>query len=189
MARYIPEILKEINDAPDVLAALKQYVGNEAVKYTFAWNFIPKGAFLLPPGKPPFTPASTPLGASKSNFANEVTKFHNFLRTDMKAHYRERLFIQLLEDLHPSEAEVLVCIKDQCLRKLYPNITLNLVVEAGFFPYPHIPEGYVIYEPKEETVEKPSVVEQVFLEQPVSSVNTTAKETTTKKPRSRKGTK
>jgi hypothetical protein len=151
--KFIPEILQEINDSPNVLESLKSYVDNETLKYTFAWAFIPKAKFMLPDGIPPYKPTSNPIGTTASNFAQEVRKFQMFLRTDMKRVHLEKLFIQLLEDLHPSESEVLICIKDQNLRRLYPNITLDLIVEAGFFTYPHIPEGYKIYVPevKEES--------------------------------------
>jgi len=44
------------------------------------------------------------------------------------------LFISMLEGCHPSEAEVLIAIKDQTLHKKYPKITRKLVTDAGFIP-------------------------------------------------------
>jgi hypothetical protein len=46
------------------------------------------------------------------------------------------LFIGLLEGVHPSEAAVLIAVKDQKLHKMYPKITHKLVSEAGFIPAP-----------------------------------------------------
>jgi len=40
-------------------------------------------------------------------------------------------FINLLSDIHISEAKILLAIKDQNLGKIYPNITHQLVKEAG----------------------------------------------------------
>jgi hypothetical protein len=155
--KFIPEILQEINDAPNVLEALKGYLDDETLKLVFAWGFFPKCKFLLPEGIPPYKPSSNPIGTTASNFNQEVRKFQTFLRTDMKRVHLEKLFIQLLEDLHPSESEVLICIKDQNLRRLYPNITLELTVEAGFYVMPWIPEGWKFYEPE---VVKPSFLEK-----------------------------
>jgi hypothetical protein len=42
----------------------------------------------------------------------------------------------LIEHIHPTEAEVLIAVKDQKLQKLYPKITWKLVSEAGFIPPP-----------------------------------------------------
>jgi hypothetical protein len=40
----------------------------------------------------------------------------------------------MLEGVHPSEAEVLIAIKDQTLHKKYTKITRKLVSDAGFIP-------------------------------------------------------
>jgi hypothetical protein len=37
----------------------------------------------------------------------------------------------MLESIHPSEAKVLLAVKDQNLNKLYPKITRQLLVDAG----------------------------------------------------------
>ena len=39
--------------------------------------------------------------------------------------------MQLLENIHPSEAKMMLAIKDQKLTKLYPKITHKLVFDAG----------------------------------------------------------
>lgn len=49
---------------------------------------------------------------------------------------REQLFIQLLESVHPSEAKLVIAIKEQAISTLYPNITLDKIVDAGFFIWP-----------------------------------------------------
>jgi hypothetical protein len=38
----------------------------------------------------------------------------------------------LLEGVHPTEAKMLIAVKDQELHKLYPKITHKLVYESGF---------------------------------------------------------
>ena len=40
------------------------------------------------------------------------------------------MFVQLLEGLHPSEAEILVAAKDKSLHKIYKGLSDNVVKEA-----------------------------------------------------------
>jgi hypothetical protein len=41
-----------------------------------------------------------------------------------------------LENVHPSEADVILAVKNQKLTKLYPKITAKVVADAGFIPAP-----------------------------------------------------
>ena len=43
---------------------------------------------------------------------------------------KETLFIQLLEGLHQTEAEVLINVKDKKLNKAYKGLTADMVKEA-----------------------------------------------------------
>jgi len=43
---------------------------------------------------------------------------------------KETLFIQLLEGLHKTEAEVLINVKDKKLNKAYKGLTAEMVKEA-----------------------------------------------------------
>jgi hypothetical protein len=131
----IPEMLKRINDG-DTLALLKETVGNEAIKMVFGYGFIPKGKWVLPEGTPPYKPDSAPIDMNPSNLFVESKSFERFTRTDLSNLKREQMFIQLLENVHPTEAELVIAIKDQEIPKLYPNITLDKVVDAGFFIWP-----------------------------------------------------
>jgi len=40
------------------------------------------------------------------------------------------MFIQLLEGLHPKEAEIICLVKDKELESVYPKVTLDVVKEA-----------------------------------------------------------
>ena len=134
MKKFITEILAEINDDPKKIV---NYKDNEVVKTVFNFSFRPQGKFKLPEGTPPYKPDNAPdLGMSPANFAMESQKFYVFCRDDIKAVRREQLFIQLLENLHPDEAKLVLAIKDQQLPKLYKKITHKLVYEAGFIPNP-----------------------------------------------------
>lgn len=54
------------------------------------------------------------------------------MREDITNVRREQLFIQLLEGLNPAEAAIVIAIKDQDLTPLYPNLTRQFAVDAGF---------------------------------------------------------
>lgn len=133
--KYITEVLKEINDDPSLLQTTYRKVGNGGPLATFFKHaFTAQGKFLLPEGEPPFRPNPNPIGMTPAIFQQEINKFYVFCRADLTAAKRETIFVQLLEAIHPSEAKVLLAIKDQTLTKLYPNITRKLVAEAGFIP-------------------------------------------------------
>ena len=133
MAKYITDILDEINKNPK---SIENYKGNAALRFIFEHAFLPEKKFELPDGEPPFKPDSAPLGMTPANLYMEVKKLYVFCRTDLTPIRRETLFINLLENVHPVEAKLLVHVKDQTLPKLYGKITHKLVAEAGFIPPP-----------------------------------------------------
>lgn len=128
MTKYIPEQLEEINATP---AKIAEYKDNNALKLLFEHAFNPEKKFVLPEGEPPYNEDSAPLGMSPGSFIMETKKLYIFCRDDLNALRRESLFVQLLENIHPSEAKILLAVKDQTLHKLYKNITHKLVFEAG----------------------------------------------------------
>lgn len=138
MAKYITEILDEINSDPK---KIEQYKGNAALRFIFEHGFLAEKKFELPEGDPPYKKDSAPLGMTPANLYQEVRKLYVFCRKDLTAIRRESLFVQLLENLHPTEAELVLAIKDQKLTKKYPKITHKLVADAGFIPAPPAKES------------------------------------------------
>lgn len=131
--KFITEILEEINADPTKIV---NYKNNEIVKTVFNFAFRPQGKFLLPEGDPPYKQDAAPIGMNPANFAMECQKFYVFCKPDIKQLRREQLFLQLLENVHPNEAKLILAIKDQNITKLYKKITHKLVFEAGFIPNP-----------------------------------------------------
>lgn len=130
--KYITEILEEVNADT---STLKKYETNAALKYIFEHAFLPEKKFDLPEGEPPFKPDAGPLGMSPANFTQETKKLYVFTKErPLNKLRREQLFIQLLENIHPSEAKLLLAVKDQKLNKLYKNVTAKLAAEYGFIP-------------------------------------------------------
>jgi hypothetical protein len=138
--RYITEILTEINDDPKLI---EKYKGNAALRLIFEHAFLPEKKFALPDGEPPFKKDAAPMGMTPGNLYQEVRKLYIFCRTDLKQLRKETLFVQLLENIHPNEADLILHVKDQKLTKKYPKITHKLVAEAGFIPHPAAKEAKV----------------------------------------------
>lgn len=130
--KYITEILEEVNKEPTALA---KYRDNAALKFIFQYAFIPEQKFDLPEGAPPFKEDPAPLGMSPANFIMETKKLYIFTKAkELNKVRKEHLFIQLLENVHPSEAKVLIAVKDQKLNKLYKKVTASLAADYGFIP-------------------------------------------------------
>ena len=85
---------------------------------------------------------SSSLGSQdqgKASIRKEYTKFYNFLKggnNGLSSLRRETMFINILEGLHPLEAEILVLVKDKKLTDKY-KITKEVVSLA----YPQITWG------------------------------------------------
>lgn len=130
--KYIPEILEEVNK--DV-SKLKNYADNIALKIVFQYAFIPEKKFDLPEGAPPYKKDAAPIGMTPTNFIQDIRRWYIFTKEkELSKVKKEQLFIQLLESIHPSEAELLIAVKDQKLNSLYRNITSEVVSQYGFIP-------------------------------------------------------
>jgi len=85
---------------------------------------------------------SNSLGSQDQGFSSirkEYQKFYNFVKggnDGLSSLRRETMFINLLQGLHPLEAEILCLVKDKRLGEKY-KITKEIVVEA----YPDITWG------------------------------------------------
>jgi hypothetical protein len=135
--RYITEILDEINNDPKMI---EKYKGNAALRLIFEHAFLEEKKFALPDGEPPYKKDAAPMGMSPGNLYQEVRRLYVFCRTDLNPIRKETLFVQLLENIHPREAELVVAVKDQKLTKMFPKVTHKLVADAGFIPAPVVKE-------------------------------------------------
>lgn len=121
------------------ISILQQYNEN-FIKSLLIWNFDPSIESVLPEGEVPIQPKeNADTTKPSSNIRKEWSKFYNFVKGGNDAMNRlrkETMFINILESLHPGEAEVLCLVKDKKLQTKY-NITKELVSEA----YPDIQWG------------------------------------------------
>lgn len=150
LPEFLPELLTTLNKDAKTAGNFKD---DFALKTVFKCAFDVEYKFTLPDGAPPFKPAPQPIGMTRATLRHEMRRMYVFTKFGNidKRIRREQLFVQLLEDLHPSEAKLLIAIKDQQLDTLYPKITAEFVKKH--FP-DVLPEGTVVAEPAKKAKAK-----------------------------------
>ena len=89
--------------------------------------------WALPEGEVPFTRNDAPEGTEHSSLSYESRKLYHFIKggnSQITQNKRETMFVQMLEGLHESEADVLVASKDKILHQKYKGLSDNVVKEA-----------------------------------------------------------
>lgn len=169
-AKYITEILKELNDDTKLLTTTYKKTGeNGLLEILFKHAYLPEHRFVLPAGNPPYKSHSSPIGMTPALFIQEIRKFSIFTRRDINNIKRELLFIQTLENIHPTEAKILLAIKDQELYKLYPNLTHKVLADAGYIPAQvavEVAENLAVVESIKQSVAPEPVAEPVVPPKP-----------------------
>tara|TARA_R100001509_G_scaffold110498_1_gene66235 strand:+ start:40 stop:516 length:477 start_codon:yes stop_codon:yes gene_type:complete len=110
---------------------LQQYE-NDALKTIFIWNFDETVISVLPVGDVPFNKNEVPVGTDHTSLRREYKHLYNFVKggnDGLSGLRRETMFIQMLEGLHPEEAEILCLCKDKRLADKY-KITYDIVKQA-----------------------------------------------------------
>lgn len=96
-------------------------------------NFHPDVRMDLPDGDPPFRKEEDkPAGYQESNLVVEYKRFYIWLdpTQNLPKVKKEKLFIEMLESLHHTEAEVVLLAKDKKLQKKYKTIKEDIVRAA-----------------------------------------------------------
>jgi hypothetical protein len=110
---------------------LQQYE-NDALKTIFIWNFDETVISVLPVGDVPFNKNEVPVGTDHTSLRREYKHLYNFVKggnDGLSGLRRETMFIQMLEGLHPEEAEILCLCKDKRLADKY-KISYDVVKQA-----------------------------------------------------------
>jgi hypothetical protein len=126
----ILEDTSKLRSKDDRVKFLRSHYPNKTMlrllKCTFDTNVI----WELPEGTPPYRPFAE-SEPDISGLYQEERKLYLFIKggnPNLNQVRRETLFVQLLESIHPKEAELLIAVKD---RKLpYKGITKEIVQEA-----------------------------------------------------------
>ena len=110
--------------------ALLKHGNNGALKEILKYTYDPNIKFLLPPGDPPYKSVVDET-ENPTYLYGLVRKLYLFVEggnPNLKQQRREYLFIELLESIHPKEAEILLQMKDKKLK--CNGLTYNLVKET-----------------------------------------------------------
>ena len=132
----VSELFKAVHGKKDKkgkIELLSQYKRDD-VKALLIWNFDKEIKSALPEGEVPYKKNEAPINSGgHTRLVHEWRNLYNYIRggndklSQMK---RETMFVQLLEGLHESEAELLMLVKDKQLQSKY-RIT-RAVVEDVF---------------------------------------------------------
>ena len=117
---------------------LKEYE-TDALKSIFIWNFDETVISMVPDGEVPYNKNEVPVGTDHTSLRREWKHLYNFVKggnDGLSNIRRETMFIQMLEGLHPEEAEIICLVKDKKLAEKY-KITYDVVKQA----YPDIQWG------------------------------------------------
>ena len=137
MNEILELVSKQKTDAKKV-DLLKEYEC-DILKSLFIWNFDDSVISLLPPGTVPYKPNENPLGTDHSSLRREQRNLYMFVKGGndaLSTIRRETIFIQMLEGLHPKEADIVVAVKDGNLEDMY-DVPFEVVEDA----YPDIQWG------------------------------------------------
>jgi|TARA_R100000084_G_scaffold18186_1_gene6059 hypothetical protein len=133
MRLLISEIIKKASNAKTKAEKVKilQENNTQTLRSILKWNFDANIVSDLPEGEVPFTPNDAPIGTEHTILEKESRNLWKFIRgaNSLTPSKRETLFIQMLEGLHESEAEIICLVKDKALQSKY-RITHAVVKEA-----------------------------------------------------------
>jgi hypothetical protein len=138
MRLSIPEILQLVVKAPaaERVAVLQKH-NSGVLRDILTLNFNTDLVWDLPEGEPPYTTnKSIPVGLSDSNLYNESRRLYICIKdhpkraAGIKRTQVENIWIQILEGVHWTEAELLCQVKERQLAKVYKGLTAKLVNEA-----------------------------------------------------------
>ena len=129
------EILDKVHKAKtrDQKIKLLREHGSSQLRAVLKSSFDPKIEWVLPEGDVPYAKNDAPAGTEHTTLATESRKLWHFIKgadNETPQWKKEQMFVQMLEGLHESEAELLVNAKDKKLHQVYKGLSHNVVKEA-----------------------------------------------------------
>tara|TARA_B100000965_G_scaffold386152_1_gene388128 strand:- start:516 stop:1001 length:486 start_codon:yes stop_codon:yes gene_type:complete len=137
-AHEVLELASKQKTKAKKIEILQEYE-SDALKSILIWNFDQTVISLIPEGAVPYTKNEVPVGTDHTSLRREWKNLYHFVKggnDKISGIRRETMFIQMLEGLHPEEAEIICLVKDKILEDKY-SITYDIVQKA----YPDIVWG------------------------------------------------
>jgi hypothetical protein len=111
---------------------LKEY-RDDSLTAILIWNFDDRVQSAVPAGQVPYKENEVPVGTDHTSLRREWKNLYHFIKggnDSLSGLRRETMFVQMLEGLHPKEAEIICLIKDKELESVYPKVTFDVVKQA-----------------------------------------------------------
>ena len=106
---------------------------NSSLRMVLKASFDPKIEWVIPTGEVPYKKNDAPMGTEHTVLQDEARKLYHFIKggdNDTPQAQKERMFIQMCEGLHESEAQLLCDSKDKKLHQVYKGLSKDVVREA-----------------------------------------------------------
>ena len=124
--------VSKLKTKKEKVAHLQRY-NTDSLRMVIKSSFDPKVKWALPFGEVPYRANEAPEGTEHNMLSYEARKLYHFIEGGnnlITQNKRESMFVQMLEGLHPDEADVLVAAKDKILHQKYKGLSSNVVREA-----------------------------------------------------------
>ena len=128
---FVHEILELISSQRSKakkIDILKEY-RCDALTSILIWNFDDTVVSMIPEGEVPYEKNDVPVGTDHTSLRKEWKNLYHFVKggnDSLSKTRRESMFIQILEGLHPNEADILCLVKDKVLGSKY-KVTKEVV--------------------------------------------------------------
>lgn len=130
-AKHAFEYLNLINDAPTEAAQielLKKWGSTPPLNMLFPLNWNSNVKLDLPEGPPPYKRDESTHPDLMTNLSGQIGRLKVCTKqSEAKKRDKERVFIQVLEQIPYKDADVLLAAKDRKLDELFPNIKSETV--------------------------------------------------------------
>ena len=132
----LSEVLTKVNNAKDKakkIAVLKEH-DSEPLRMLIKSSFDPRIIWVMPVGNVPYKPNQAPEGTEHTLLSQEVKRFYHYIEggdNQTPRMRKESMFIQMLEGLHKSEAELVCYAKDKVLHQKFKGLS-DAVVKSAF---------------------------------------------------------
>jgi len=125
MKKGIGEIIKEVKEAKSVGEKIRilQREDNRELRGLLELTYDNRLTWALPEGNPPYKPLDKSFD-NQGMFYQEMRRMYVFLegKANVSKGRREQLFIEILEQLDPDDAAVLIEAKDRKIKGVSKNV-------------------------------------------------------------------